>query len=97
MPSIKFVVRFVGRSILVVVIALAIALIATEISDDYFVNQYMLQHHITDRAELADDFAFGLEGLGQVLATFIISFTVSIITACGLLWRFRWRNQPIKK
>lgn len=93
----KFVIRLVGRSILVIAIALVIALITTEISDKYFVNQYMLQHHITDRSELADDFAFGIEGLGQVLATFIISFTVSVITACGLLWRFRWRNLPIKK
>jgi len=93
----KFVIRFVGRSILVIVIALIIALVATDISDKYFVKQYMLQHHITDRSELADDFAFGIEGLGQVLATFIISFTVSVVAACGLLWRFRWRNASIKK
>jgi len=97
MPPMKFVIRFVGRSILVIVIALIIALVATDISDKYFVKQYMLQHHITERSELADDFAFGIEGLGQVLATFIISFTVSVITACGLLWRFRWRKASIKK
>lgn len=93
----KFVIRFVGRSILVIVIALIIALVATDISDKYFVEQYMLQHHITDRSELADDFAFGIEGLGQIVATFIISFIASLISAWGLLWRFRWRNASIKK
>jgi hypothetical protein len=92
----KFVIRFVGRSILVIAIALVIALIATEISDRYFVNQYMLQHHITDRSELADDFAFGMEGLGQIAATFIISFIASLIGVWGLFWRFRWRNASIK-
>jgi hypothetical protein len=92
----KFDIRFVCRSILVITIALVIALTATEISDKYFFNQYMLQHHITDRSELADDFAFDIERLGQVLATFIISFTVTVVVACGLFWRFLWRNASIK-
>lgn len=91
--SMKFLFRLLWRSILVIVIALIIALIATDISEKYFVKQYMVQHHITNSTDLAGDYAFGLEDIGQVVATFIISFSVSAIAAWGMLWPFWWRNR----
>ena len=65
-------------------------------SSDNYTEEYLRLHNLT-RADIADDYGFGLGAVGDAVAQFFIFLIISLVSVFGLFWYFWWRTNPIFK